>query len=135
MAYCTGKNPPEFTTEIEKWDENTLADGADMAVEIEQLYNNTLYNKTAVEQVKGKLLTNLTIPADGWNDLTFIIEDDQITESSTVYIGYNFDSIPAAQKANIRGKAEAGRLVLVAKKAPAEALVVDEIRILNLREE
>ena len=70
MAYCTGKNPPEFTTEIEKWDSSTVAEGGDMAVEIEQLYNNTLYNKTAVEQVKGKLLTNLTIPADGWNDLT-----------------------------------------------------------------
>ncbi|WP_101875984.1 hypothetical protein [Lachnoclostridium edouardi] len=134
MAYCTGKNPPVFTTEIEKWDSSTVAEGGDMAVEIEQLYNNTLYNKAAVEQVKGKLLTNLTIPAAGWNNLTFIIEDDQITESSTVYMGYNFDSIPAAQKANIRGKTEAGRLVLAAKKAPAVDLKVDEIRILNLRE-
>ena len=130
MAYCTGKNPPVFTTEIEKWDSSTVAEGGDMAVEIEQLYNNTLYNKAAVEQVKGKL----TIPAAGWNNLTFIIEDDQITESSTVYMGYNFDSIPAAQKANIRGKTEAGRLVLAAKKAPAVDLKVDEIRILNLRE-
>jgi hypothetical protein len=50
MAFCDMKNPPEFSTEVRKWDRETLADGQELAVEIEQLFNNTLYNKMIREQ-------------------------------------------------------------------------------------
>lgn len=50
MAFCDMKNPPEFSNEVRKWDRETLADGQELAVEIEQLFNNTLYNKMIREQ-------------------------------------------------------------------------------------
>lgn len=135
MAFCSAKNPPEFTMEVEKWDRTTLADGTDMAVEIEQIYNNTLYNKAFGEQVRGKILTEITVAAGDWTDLSYVITDEAITDKSSVYIGYSFDSIPAAQKANIRGKTENGKLTLVAKKLPVQDIVIEELRILNLRQE
>ncbi|RGY95371.1 hypothetical protein [Clostridium sp. AM58-1XD] len=135
MNYCEAKNPPVFAMEIEKWDTNTDANGTDMAVEIEQLYNNTLYNKALGEQVRGKILTGITVATEDWIDLSYEITDEAITEKSSVYIGYSFDSIPAAQKANIRGKTENGKLTLVAKKLPAQDIAIEELRILNLRQE
>ncbi len=135
MANCTVQSPPVFTTDIPKWDRNTYADGNAMGTDMEKLFNNTIYNKAKAEQALGKVRKNLNIPASGWQDLEYVIEDPAITERSTIYIGYAFDSVPVAQKAGIRGRAEAQKLVLVAKKAPSQNLVIDELRILNLEEE
>ena len=66
MAFCDVKNPPEYTAEIRKWDRDTLADGQEMAVEIEQLFNNTFYNKMVQEQ--HEQLIEVSIPASGWSD-------------------------------------------------------------------
>lgn len=133
MAF-TIKDPPEFTLEVSQWNRETLADGVEMAKDIEKLLNNDAYNKAQTERAIGKILQNIQIPSSGWTDLSYVIQDEAITRASTVYIGYAFDSIPAAQKANIRGRTEEGKLVLVAKKAPTEDLIVDEVRIMNLKE-
>lgn len=85
------------------------------------------------EKAAGSLITGITIPASGWKDLTYTIENAAIQADSIVHIGYAFDSVPAAQKANIRGRTEAGKLILVAKKVPAGDLAVDEILIQNLK--
>lgn len=66
MAFCNVKNPPEYTAEIRKWDRETLADGQEMAVEIEQLYNNTFFNKVVQEQHEKPVEVNLL--ASGWSD-------------------------------------------------------------------
>lgn len=66
MAFCDVKNPPVYTAEIRKWDRDTLADGQEMAVEIEQLFNNTFYNKTVLEQ--HEQLIEVNVPASGWSD-------------------------------------------------------------------
>ena len=66
MAFCDVKNPPEYTAEIRKWDRDTLADGQEMAVEIEQLFNNTFYNKMVQEQ--HEQLIEVSIPASAWSD-------------------------------------------------------------------
>lgn len=55
MAFCDKKNPPEYTDQIRKWDRETLADGKEMAVEIEQLFNNTVYNKKHLEKVTNSI--------------------------------------------------------------------------------
>lgn len=65
MAFCDVKNPPEFTTEIRKWNRETLADGQEMAVEIEQLFNNSFYNKDQNERLRNKKEVLLT--AAGWS--------------------------------------------------------------------
>lgn len=65
MVFCDVKNPPKFTAEIRKWDRDTLADGQEMAVEIEQLFNNTFYNKMVQEQ--HEQLIEVSIPASGWS--------------------------------------------------------------------
>ncbi|MDR2024013.1 MAG: hypothetical protein LBQ71_12420 [Hungatella sp.] len=65
MAFCDVKNPPEFTTDIRKWDREMLADGNEMAVEIEQLFNNTFYNKTQNERQREKREAMLTVA--GWS--------------------------------------------------------------------
>lgn len=67
MVFCDVKNPPKFTAEIRKWDRDTLADGQEMAVEIEQLFNNTFYNKMVQEQ--HEQLIEVSIPASGWSDI------------------------------------------------------------------
>lgn len=135
MADCTIQSPPVFTMDIPKWDRNTYADGNAMGTDVEKLFNNTIYNKAKAEQALGKVRKNLNIPASGWQNLEYVIEDPAITERSTVYVGYAFESVPIAQKAGIRGRTEAQKLVLVAKKVPAQDLLIDELRILNLEEE
>lgn len=66
MAFCSVKNPPQYTTEIRKWNRETLADGQEMAFEIEQLFNNTFYNKTIIEQ--HEIPIEMTLPAAGWSN-------------------------------------------------------------------
>ncbi len=131
MANCEVKSPPVFSDEVRKWDRNTDADGDAMGADVEKVFNNTIYNKAMIEKVVGKKLKKITIPMAGWSGLAYTIEDSSIMADSTVYIGYAFDSIPAAQKANIRGRTEAGKLVLVAKKQPEQEIVIDELRIIN----
>lgn len=65
MEFCKIKNPSEYTTEIRKWDRETLADGQEMAVEIEQLFNNTYYNKSVQEQHEQPVEVRLL--ASGWS--------------------------------------------------------------------
>ncbi len=65
MAFCDVKNPPVYTAEIRKWDRDTLADGQEMAVEIEQLFNNTFYNKMVQEQHEKP--TVVTLLASDWS--------------------------------------------------------------------
>lgn len=65
MAFCEMKNPPEFSSEVRKWDRETLADGQELAVEIEQLFNNTLYNKSQNEKLRNK--RELLLKADNWS--------------------------------------------------------------------
>ena len=79
----------------------------------------------------GERLPGETIPAESWNELTYTIEHESIKKGGTVYIGYTFESIPAAQKARIRGKTEQGKLILVAAKAPSTDIEIEEIRVLN----
>lgn len=131
MPAYNGEAPSSFLYNVQL----TVSQASNIQVTVNPAGTVTIQDLLDVEnKLIGKILTNVTIPLSKWNNLTYTIDNAAITQNSTVYIGYNFDSIPAAQKANIRGKTEAGRLVLAAKKLPAEDLKVDEIRILNLRE-
>lgn len=49
MAFIIN-DPPSFTTNIEQWDRETLADGSEMAKVIEKLLNNEIYNKAQNER-------------------------------------------------------------------------------------
>lgn len=64
MAFCNMKNPPEYTTEVRKWDRETRADGQGMAVEIEQLFNNTYYNKTNKVDKNGGDISDTIVETD-----------------------------------------------------------------------
>ncbi len=134
MKNCEIKSPPVFAADVPRWDRETDADGDDMGLVVEQVFNNTIYNKQKAEQALGILLPGRMILTGEWNGLTYTIEHESIKKGSTVYIGYTFDSIPAAQKANIRGKTEQGKLILVAAKAPPTDIEIEEIRVLNLNE-
>lgn len=131
MGQCEIKNPPVFTYDIEKWDQDTFADGPAMSAEIEKLLNNTAHNKKESERLAGKELKNIKIPIEDWKDLSYTIDDAAITAESDVVVCYAFDSIPSAQKANIRGRLEPGKLILVAKKLPNMELIIESIKIVN----
>ena len=131
MKNCEIKSPPVFAADVPRWDRETDADGDDMGLVVEQVFNNTIYNKQKAEQALGILLPGRMILTGEWNGLTYTIEHESIRKGSTVYIGYTFDSIPAAQKARIRGKTEQGKLILVAAKAPSTDIEIEEIRVLN----
>lgn len=64
MAFCNVKNPPEYTTEIRKWDRETWADGREMGNGIEQLFNNTYYNKTNKVDKNGGDISDTMVTAD-----------------------------------------------------------------------
>ena len=49
MAF-TIKDPPEFTTDVRQWNRETIADGIEMAKEIEKLLNNDVYLKENMEK-------------------------------------------------------------------------------------
>lgn len=50
MSFCEVKTPLKFENQIEKWDRDTMADGEKMGNVIESLYNNTVYNNTAIRK-------------------------------------------------------------------------------------
>ncbi len=64
MEFCDLKNPPEYTMEIERWTKKTKDNGEEMAVPIEQLLNNTYYNKSQNERLKQVVVVILI--ADNW---------------------------------------------------------------------
>lgn len=86
MANCERKDPPVFTEEVPKWDRATVADGDAMGLVIEQLFNNTVFNRRAAEKAAGSLITGITIPASGWKNLTYTIENAAIQADSIVCI-------------------------------------------------
>lgn len=64
MANCVIGDPPVFSTEIPKWDKQTDADGDAMGLVIEQLLNNTVYNKNQAE--RSRQYHEITLTASGW---------------------------------------------------------------------
>ena len=50
MGFCEIKDPPEFKTQVEKWDRDTMADGEQMGVVIEEIFNNTVHNYKAMRK-------------------------------------------------------------------------------------
>lgn len=75
-----------------------VADGDAMGLVIEQLFNNTVFNRRTAEKAAGSLITGITIPASGWKDLTYTIENAAIQADSIVHIGYAFDSVPRPRR-------------------------------------
>ena len=63
MAFIIN-DPPSFTTNIEQWDRETLADGSEMAKVIEKLLNNEIYNKAQNERQDH--VTPVTLTVSGW---------------------------------------------------------------------
>lgn len=55
MSFCEIKTPPEFSSEIEKWDRDTLADGEKMGNVIEELLNNTVYNNVGISRMNNEI--------------------------------------------------------------------------------
>ena len=64
MAFII-KDPPEFTTNITQWTRETIADGVEMAKEIEKLVNNDVYLKAHMDR-KEKAPIPVTLTAAGW---------------------------------------------------------------------
>lgn len=117
MANCERKDPPVFTEEVQKWDRETVADGDAMGLVIEQLFNNTVFNRRTAEKAAGSLITGITIPASGWKDLTYTIENAAIQADSIVHIGYAFDSVPRPRRP-IYGKDGSRKADTGGKKGP-----------------
>ena len=61
MGFCEIKDPPEFKTQVEKWDRDTMADGEQMGVVIEEIFNNTVHNYKAMRKKD-----TVTLLASGW---------------------------------------------------------------------
>lgn len=59
MAFVI-KEPPEFTLEVDQWNRETLADGAELAKVPEALLNNEAYLKRQVERLNHVTLVMLT---------------------------------------------------------------------------
>lgn len=64
MAFII-KEPPEFTQEVTQWNRETLADGVEMAKELEKLLNNDVYLRSWIERIKAPKHVSLT--ASGWS--------------------------------------------------------------------
>ena len=64
MAFVI-KDPPEFTTDIEQWTRETLADGVEMAKVPEALLHNDVYLRQGIERAAGG--RSVALPASGWS--------------------------------------------------------------------
>lgn len=64
MGFCEIKNPPEFSTDVERWNTETMADGENMGAVIELLVNNTAFNKAECERMNNEI--TITLTAAGW---------------------------------------------------------------------
>lgn len=96
------KNPPQFTVELTQWDKETLADGEEMAKEIEKLLNNDVYMKRKMETHENEV--EITLPASDWSG-----------------------SAPYTQTVDVPGIKEADKVQLmsaVKKDTPAETVKV-----------
>lgn len=96
------KNPPQFTVELTQWDKETLADGEEMAKEIEKLLNNDVYMKRKMEDYRNEV--EITLLASGWSG-----------------------SAPYTQTVDVPGIKEADKVQLmsaVKKDTPAETVKV-----------
>ena len=71
MKNCEIKSPPVFAADVPRWDRETDADGDDMGLVVEQVFNNTIYNKQKAEQALGILLPGRMILTGEWNGLTY----------------------------------------------------------------
>nr|DAL84456.1 MAG TPA: hypothetical protein [Caudoviricetes sp.] len=129
MAFCDVKNPPEFTTEIRKWNRETLADGQEMAVEIEQLFNNSFYNKDQLERLQSKKQVVLTVSR--WNGegpftqtvaVPGISAEDEPELGKTLIGIERIEEIKAYNKAFgfiYKGETKDGEITLQAYKKPS----------------
>ncbi len=55
-SYCEIKNPAEYTENVRRWNNDTLASGSEMGADIEALMNNIAYVKSMVEELNGNIL-------------------------------------------------------------------------------
>nr|DAM54013.1 MAG TPA: hypothetical protein [Caudoviricetes sp.] len=74
------QDPPIFQTDITKWSRETNADGDEMGLDMEKVFNNTIYNKAQTEKNKKeiernaaliereKTVTTVTLMATGWQE-------------------------------------------------------------------
>ena len=85
MKNCEIKSPPVFAADVPRWDRETDADGDDMGLVVEQVFNNTIYNKQKAEQALGILLPGRMILTGEWNGLTYTIEHESKEGKYRIY--------------------------------------------------
>lgn len=118
-GYCEKKDPLEFSTEIEKWDQETPADGKEMAKPIEKLYNNTEYNKKGVEDVKNPEF-DASGNASGITNFQKLI--DSITSKMSIF------SFFANLKTGLKYVLDVGKIVNNGTTTEAGKFVLDAIQ-------
>lgn len=74
------QDPPIFQTDIKKWSRETNADGDEMGLDMEKVFNNTIYNKAQTEKNKKEIehnaalierekhVTTVKLTAAGWRE-------------------------------------------------------------------
>ena len=55
------QDPPIFQTDITKWSRETNADGDEMGLDMEKVFNNTIYNKAQTEKNKKEIERNAAL--------------------------------------------------------------------------
>ena len=123
MSFCEIKTPPEFSSEIEKWDRDTLADGEKMGNVIEELLNNTVYNNVGISRMNNEI--ELTLPTSGWSasaPYTQIVNVPGLKETDKVRMMSAIKTDTAVATADIWDKM--GALVKAGKALDGQAVFV-----------
>lgn len=115
MAFAI-KSPPEFTLGITQWNQETDADGSEMAKDLEKLLNNDVYLKEEIEQIRDIKTASLT--AAGWSaaaPFTQTVAVEGITAADTPIValsipkGLSGDTVKSQKKAyGMVDRAESG---------------------------
>jgi len=86
MAFVM-KDPPEFTLDVRQWNRNTVADGREMAQDIEKLLNNDYYNWVEISNLRQRTetLEQMTDAGDAFDESGSYAEGDYCIYNNALY--------------------------------------------------
>ncbi len=89
-------------------------------------------NKSFLESEPVQRIDGLVINTNMWQSQQVIIQSEKIESENTICDVYiSNESLSVFEKAKIKGRCEAGKLILTCAKVPTAAIAIDVIKVVG----